>query len=195
MEHVLIKDLRFFDYPDETIFFREEVDRARMDLLNYVTRFFRGKKFVFINLFGDNVNPFLAEKLIKEFIPPGSIVLDEIVEYLDAPVEREFPVSFPDFSSSPLNEKCECFLYDGERFNRFDLSHFKVKFLKMEVYEDLMDLPEDSLIVLKGILWDHEYEKVKGRKNVRFVGRELKKRNWSKLDALLLEEAEVREEL
>lgn len=97
MEHVLIKDLRFFDYPSETIFFREELDKARMELLNYVTRLFRGKRFVFINLFGDSVDPFLAEKFIKEFIPPESIVLDEIVEYLNVPVKRDFSVSFPDF--------------------------------------------------------------------------------------------------
>ncbi|MDK2786108.1 MAG: hypothetical protein PWQ80_787 [Thermotoga sp.] len=195
MEHVLIKDLRFFDYPNETILFKEELDKARMELLNYVTRLFRGKRFVFINLFGDSVDPFLAEKFIKEFIPPESIVLDEIVEYLNVPVKREFSVSFTDFSSSPLSDKCECLLYNGENFERFDLSRFKLKFLKVEVYEDLPFLPEDSLIVLNGLLWNHEYEEIKNRRNVRFVGKVLNRRNWSKLDSLLLEEAGVREEI
>lgn len=70
-----------------------------------------------------------------------------------------------------------------------------MKFLKVEVYEDLPFLPEDSLIVLSGILWDHEYEGIKNRRNVRFVGKVLNRRNWSKLDSLLLEEAGVREEI
>ncbi|HBF69608.1 MAG TPA: hypothetical protein DDW32_03620, partial [Thermotoga sp.] len=121
MKYILIKDLRFFDYPGGWLFFRKELDSAKLELLNHVLRTFEGV-FVFINLFSEEVDPIIAEKFIKDYIPQNSIVLDEIVDYLDVSVERRLDFSYPEFTSSPLSEKCECLVYDGERFERIDLS-------------------------------------------------------------------------
>jgi len=169
MKYILIKDLRFFDYPGGWLFFRKELDSAKLELLNHVLRTFEGV-FVFINLFSEEVDPIIAEKFIKDYIPQNSIVLDEIVDYLDVSVERRLDFSYPEFTSSPLSEKCECLVYDGERFERIDLSGFK------------------------GIFWDREVERIKNRRSVKFVGKILKKKNRPKLDALLLEEIETGDE-
>ncbi|PLV59255.1 hypothetical protein [Thermotoga sp. KOL6] len=198
MEYVLLKDLRFFDYPGGTVLFRETLDRIKLEMMNYIFRAFKNRKFVFINLFSDEVNPFSAERFIMEFIPTGSVILDEIVEYLGLPVEREFDVSFPDFTTSPLADPCECLLYDeGKGFERVDLSQYKVNLFEKEIYDELnlADIPENSLVLLKGILWDSEYKRFQDRQNFQFVGKVLKKKNWPKLDTFLLEEIQVGEEL
>jgi hypothetical protein len=186
MKYILIKGLRFFDYPGGWLFFRKELDSAKLELLNHVLRTFEGV-FVFINLFSEEVDPIIAEKFIKDYIPQNSIVLDEIVDYLDVSVERRLDFSYPEFTSSPLSEKCECLVYDGERFERIDLSSFRVKLEEISV-------PEESFTLLKGIFWDREVERIKNRRSVKFVGKILKKKNRPKLDALLLEEIETGDE-
>lgn len=193
MKHVLIKDLRFFDYPGGWLFFRKELDSAKLELLNHVLRTFEGV-FVFINLFSEEVDPIIAEKFIKDYIPQNSIVLDEIVDYLDVSVERRLDFSYPEFTSSPLSEKCECLVYDGEKFERIDLSGFKVRLEEISVFSELMEVPEESFTLLKGILWDREVERIKNKRSVKFVGKILKKKNRPKLDALLLEEIETGDE-
>jgi len=193
MKYILIKDLRFFDYPGGWLFFRKELDSAKLELLNHVLRTFEGV-FVFINLFSEEVDPIIAEKFIKDYIPQNSIVLDEIVDYLDVSVERRLDFSYPEFTSSPLSEKCECLVYDGERFERIDLSGFKVKLEEISVFDELMEVPEESFTLLKGIFWDREVERIKNRRSVKFVGKILKKKNRPKLDALLLEEIETGDE-
>ena len=193
MKYILIKDLRFFDYPGGWLFFRKELDSAKLELLNHVLRTFEGV-FVFINLFSEEVDPIIAEKFIKDYIPQNSIVLDEIVDYLDVSVERRLDFSYPEFTSSPLSEKCECLVYDGERFERIDLSSFRVKLEEISVFDELMEVPEESFTLLKGIFWDREVERIKNRRSVKFVGKILKKKNRPKLDALLLEEIETGDE-
>ncbi|ACB08757.1 hypothetical protein [Thermotoga sp. RQ2] len=193
MKYILIKDLRFFDYPGGWLFFRKELDSAKLELLNHVLRTFEGV-FVFINLFSEEVDPIIAEKFIKDYIPQNSIVLDEIVDYLDVSVERRLDFSYPEFTSSPLSEKCECLVYDGERFERIDLSGFKVKLEEISVFDELMEVPEESFTLLKGIFWDREVERIKNRRSVKFTGKILKKKNRPKLDALLLEEIETGDE-
>lgn len=193
MKHILIKDLKFFDYPGGWLFFRKELDNVKLELLNHVLRTFGGM-FVFINLFSEEVDPIAAEKFIKDYIPQNSIVLDEIVDYLDVSVERRLDFSYPEFTSSPLSEKCECLVYDGEKFERIDLSSFKVKLEERSVFDELMEVPEEPFILLKGILWDREFERIKNRRNVKFAGKILKKKNRPKLDALLLEEIETGDE-
>lgn len=193
MKYILIKGLRFFDYPGGWLFFRKELDSAKLELLNHVLRTFEGV-FVFINLFSEEVDPIIAEKFIKDYIPQNSIVLDEIVDYLDVSVERRLDFSYPEFTSSPLSEKCECLVYDGERFERIDLSGFKVKLEEISVFDELMEVPEESFTLLKGIFWDREVERIKNRRSVKFVGKILKKKNRPKLDALLLEEIETGDE-
>lgn len=193
MKYILIKGLRFFDYPGGWLFFRKELDSAKLELLNHVLRTFEGV-FVFINLFSEEVDPIIAEKFIKDYIPQNSIVLDEIVDYLDVSVERRLDFSYPEFTSSPLSEKCECLVYDGERFERIDLSSFRVKLEEISVFDELMKVPEESFTLLKGIFWDREVERIKNRRSVKFVGKILKKKNRPKLDALLLEEIETGDE-
>ena len=193
MKYILIKDLRFFAYPGGWLFFRKELDSAKLELLNHVLRTFEGV-FVFINLFSEEVDPIIAEKFIKDYIPQNSIVLDEIVDYLDVSVERRLDFSYPEFTSSPLSEKCECLVYDGERFERIDLSGFKVKLEEISVFDELMEVPEESFTLLKGIFWDREVERIKNRRSVKFTGKILKKKNRPKLDALLLEEIETGDE-
>ncbi|ABQ46411.1 MAG: Uncharacterized protein XD64_0400 [Thermotoga sp. 47_83] len=193
MKYILIKGLRFFDYPGGWLFFRKELDSAKLELLNHVLRTFEGV-FVFINLFSEEVDPIIAEKFIKDYIPQNSIVLDEIVDYLDVSVERRLDFSYPEFTSSPLSEKCECLVYDGERFERIDLSSFRVKLEEISVFDELMEVPEESFTLLKGIFWDREVERIKNRRSVKFVGKILKKKNRPKLDALLLEEIETGDE-
>ncbi|AAD35621.1 hypothetical protein THMA_0549 [Thermotoga maritima MSB8] len=193
MKYILIKGLRFFDYPGGWLFFRKELDSAKLELLNHVLRTFEGV-FVFINLFSEEVDPIIAEKFIKDYIPQNSIVLDEIVDYLDVSVERRLDFSYPEFTSSPLSEKCECLVYDGERFERIDLSGFKVRLEEISVFSELMEVPEESFTLLKGILWDREVERIKNKRSVKFVGKILKKKNRPKLDALLLEEIETGDE-
>jgi len=193
MKYILIKGLRFFDYPGGWLFFRNELDSAKLELLNHVLRTFEGV-FVFINLFSEEVDPIIAEKFIKDYIPQNSIVLDEIVDYLDVSVERRLDFSYPEFTSSPLSEKCECLVYDGERFERIDLSGFKVKLEEISVFDELMEVPEESFTLLKGIFWDREVERIKNRRSVKFTGKILKKKNRPKLDALLLEEIETGDE-
>ncbi|KHC90451.1 hypothetical protein Mc24_08824 [Thermotoga sp. Mc24] len=193
MKYILIKDLRFFDYPGGWLFFRKELDSAKLELLNHVLRTFEGV-FVFINLFSEEVDPIIAEKFIKDYIPQNSIVLDEIVDYLDVSVERRLDFSYPEFTSSPLSEKCECLVYDGEKFERIDLSGFKVKLEEISVFDELMEVPEESFTLLKGIFWDREVERIKNRRSVKFTGKILKKKNRPKLDALLLEEIETGDE-
>jgi len=193
MKYILIKDLRFFDYPGGWLFFRKELDSAKLELLNHVLRTFEGV-FVFINLFSEEVDPIIAEKFIKDYIPQNSIVLDEIVDYLDVSVERRLDFSYPEFTSSPLSEKCECLVYDGERFERIDLSSFRVKLEEISVFDELMEVPEESFTLLKGIFWDREVERIKNRRSVKFTGKILKKKNRPKLDALLLEEIETGDE-
>lgn len=175
------------------MFFRKELDSAKLELLNHVLRTFEGV-FVFINLFSEEVDPIIAEKFIKDYIPQNSIVLDEIVDYLDVSVERRLDFSYPEFTSSPLSEKCECLVYDGERFERIDLSGFKVKLEEISVFDELMEVPEESFTLLKGIFWDREVERIKNRRSVKFTGKILKKKNRPKLDALLLEEIETGDE-
>ncbi|KAF2959963.1 hypothetical protein [Thermotoga sp. 38H-to] len=193
MKHILIKDLRFFDYPRGWLFFRRELDNAKLELLNHILRTFEGV-FVFINLFSEEVDPLAAEEFIKDYIPQNSIVLDEIVDYLDVSVERRLDFSYPEFTSSPLSERCECLVYDGEKFERIDLSSFRVKFEEKSVFDELMEVSEESFTLLKGILWDQEVERIKNRRKVKFVGKILKKKNRPKLDALLLEEIETGDE-
>lgn len=193
MKYILIKGLRFFDYPGGWLFFRKELDSAKLELLNHVLRTFEGV-FVFINLFSEEVDPIIAEKFIKDYIPQNSIVLDEIVDYLDVSVERRLDFSYPEFTSSPLSEKCECLVYDGERFERIDLSSFRVKLEEISVFDELMEVPEESFTLLKGIFWDREVERIKNRRSVKFTGKILKKKNRPKLDALLLEEIETGDE-
>ncbi|AIY87755.1 MULTISPECIES: hypothetical protein [unclassified Thermotoga] len=193
MKYILIKGLRFFDYPGGWLFFRKELDSAKLELLNHVLRTFEGV-FVFINLFSEEVDPIIAEKFIKDYIPQNSIVLDEIVDYLDVSVERRLDFSYPEFTSSPLSEKCECLVYDGEKFERIDLSGFKVKLEEISVFDELMEVPEESFTLLKGIFWDREVERIKNRRSVKFTGKILKKKNRPKLDALLLEEIETGDE-
>jgi len=69
-----------------------------------------------------------------------------------------------------------------------------VKLEEISVFDELMEVPEESFTLLKGIFWDREVERIKNRRSVKFTGKILKKKNRPKLDALLLEEIETGDE-
>lgn len=191
MNMILVKDLRFFYYPEGLILFRKEADTARFNVLNYVLNKFKGEKFVFINLFWQKADPITVEEFVLEHLPKDCVVTDELVKELHIPgVETSFEYDYPEFSSSPFATECKCLIFSNGTFTELDLGFLRVKFEEEFVFGDLaLGYPSSDLVVLKGFLWREEYERLKHVENAKFIGEVLDKvGDWTKLERVLLKE-------